>query len=279
MRRPASGQRPNDTFHQAALGRRLAGALPRPSPQGRADVAEWLSGIRRTVAGKAIASLLQDYARLASLLGGIAETSPYLWDLVRADAARFLRLISGDADAALTALLVTAREAAAAAKTTAELMRVLRRAKAEAALLVALADIGGVWPVARVTAALTEVAEMALGAAVGHLLGGAKARGKLAFADPQNPAAGSGYIVLAMGKMGGHELNFSSDIDLMVFFDPAVASLAPNVEASPFYVRMTRELVKLLQERTADGYVFRVDLRLRPDPSSTWSRWTTRPVR
>ena len=72
-----------------------------------------------------------------------------------------------------------------------------------------------------------------------------------------------------MGKMGGHELNFSSDIDLMVFFDPAVSSLAPNVEASPFYVRMTRELVKLLQQRTADGYVFRVDLRLRPDPSST----------
>ena len=171
--------------------------------------------------------------------------------------------------AALTALLVTARDTAAAAKGTAELMRILRRAKAEAALLIALADIGGVWPVARVTAALTDVAEMALGAAVRHLLGEAEARGKLAFADPQNPAAGSGYIVLAMGKMGGHELNFSSDIDLMVFFDPAVSSLAPNVEASPFYVRMTRELVKLLQQRTADGYVFRVDLRLRPDPSST----------
>ncbi len=269
MRRPASGKRPNYTFHQTALGRRLAGALPRPSPQGRARVAEWLSGIRRTVAGKAIASLVEDHARLASLLGGIAETSPYLWDLVRADPARLLRLISGDADLALTALLVTARDTAAAANGTAELMRILRRAKAEAALLIALADIGGVWPVARVTAALTDVAEMALGAAVRHLLGEAKARGKLAFADPQSPAAGSGYVVLAMGKMGGHELNFSSDIDLMVFFDPAISSLAPNVEASPFYVRMTRELVKLLQQRTADGYVFRVDLRLRPDPSST----------
>jgi glutamate-ammonia-ligase adenylyltransferase len=269
MRRPAPGKRPNYTFHQTALGRRLAGALPRPSPQGRARVAEWLSSIRRTVAGKAIASLVEDHARLASLLGGIAETSPYLWDLVRADPARFLRLISGDADAALTALLVTARDTATAAKGTAELMRVLRRAKVEAALLIALADIGGVWPVARVTAALTDVAEMALGAAVRHLLGEAEARGKLAFPDPQNPAAGCGYVVLAMGKMGGHELNFSSDIDLMVFFDPAVSSLAPNVEASPFYVRMTRELVKLLQQRTADGYVFRVDLRLRPDPSST----------
>ena len=72
-----------------------------------------------------------------------------------------------------------------------------------------------------------------------------------------------------MGKMGAHELNFSSDIDLMVFFDPRAPSCAANVEPASFYVRLTRDLVKLLQERTADGYVFRVDLRLRPDPSST----------
>ncbi len=72
-----------------------------------------------------------------------------------------------------------------------------------------------------------------------------------------------------MGKMGARELNFSSDIDLMIFYDPASAQLAPDVEPAPFYVNLTRDLVKLLQERTADGYVFRVDLRLRPDPSST----------
>ena len=69
--------------------------------------------------------------------------------------------------------------------------------------------------------------------------------------------------------MGGYELNFSSDIDLMVFFDREASTLAPDVEAAPFYARLTRDLVKLLQQRTADGYVFRVDLRLRPDPSST----------
>jgi Glutamine synthetase adenylyltransferase len=97
----------------------------------------------------------------------------------------------------------------------------LRRAKAEAALLIALADIGGVWPVARVTAALTEVADNALAASVRHLLGEAAKLGKLTPSDPDDPAAGSGYIVLAMGKMGGYELNFSSDIDLIVFFDPA----------------------------------------------------------
>ena len=85
----------------------------------------------------------------------------------------------------------------------------------------------------------------------------------------EKPEAGSGYIVLAMGKMGGHELNFSSDIDLMVFFERGAAQLAAGVEPGQFYVRLTRDLVKILQERTPDGYVFRVDLRLRPDPSST----------
>jgi glutamate-ammonia-ligase adenylyltransferase len=83
------------------------------------------------------------------------------------------------------------------------------------------------------------------------------------------PEAGSGYIVLAMGKMGAGELNYSSDIDLIVLYDPDAGVLADEGEAAAFYVRITRGLVKLLQERTPDGYVFRVDLRLRPDPAST----------
>ena len=72
-----------------------------------------------------------------------------------------------------------------------------------------------------------------------------------------------------MGKMGAHELNFSSDIDLMVFFEAAAAKSPIESEPPEFYVRLTRDLVKLLQERTPDGYVFRVDLRPRPDPAST----------
>ena len=148
-------------------------------------------------------------------------------------------------------------------------MRLLRRMKAEAALLIALADIGGVWPVMRVTAALTALADAAVGAAMRHLLGDAARRGRLTPADPAQPEHGSGYIVLAMGKMGANELNYSSDIDLIVFYDAASAALPPDTEPAPFFVRMTRLLVKLLSERTADGYVFRTDLRLRPDPAST----------
>jgi len=72
-----------------------------------------------------------------------------------------------------------------------------------------------------------------------------------------------------MGKMGAGELNYSSDIDLIVFFDPAAPTLAPDIEPAPFFVRVTQAMARLLQQRTGDGYVFRVDLRLRPDPSST----------
>ena len=96
-------------------------------------------------------------------------------------------------------------------------------------------------------------------------------RARASFARPNaaEPEVGSGYIVLAMGKMGAGELNYSSDIDLIVFYDASAPAFVPGTEPAPFYVRITRGLVKLLQERTADGYVFRTDLRLRPDPGST----------
>jgi [glutamine synthetase] adenylyltransferase / [glutamine synthetase]-adenylyl-L-tyrosine phosphorylase len=268
MRRPAAGKRPIRNVDQAALARRLTGALPVTSAQGRARLADWLASVGRFAAGKTLKSLIAAHPPLTSVLGGIAEAAPFLWDLVRADPPRLVRLLSRDPAQELAALVRKTCEAAAAARGSAELMRILRRMKAEAALLIALADIGGVWPLERVTSALTEVADTAIGGAVRHLLGEALRRRKLNLPDRQNPDAGSGYIVLAMGKMGGCELNFSSDIDLMVFFDAGVAALA-NVERAPFYVRLTRELVKLLQERTEDGYVFRVDLRLRPDPSAT----------
>ena len=243
--------------------------LPRPSAQGRARLREWVAGIARTAAGRQLASLIERRPALARVLAGIGEAAPYLWALIGAEPARLVRLISGDPDSELAALVVGTRNAAVTARDTAALMRILRRMKADAALLIALADIGGVWPLERVTAALTAVAETAIAAAVRHLLAEAAARGKLRPSDPQNPQTGCGYIVLAMGKLGGHELNFSSDIDLMIFFVADAPALAPQVEPGPFYVRLTRDLVKILQQRTADGYVFRVDLRLRPDPSST----------
>jgi glutamate-ammonia-ligase adenylyltransferase len=72
-----------------------------------------------------------------------------------------------------------------------------------------------------------------------------------------------------MGKHGARELNYSSDIDLIIFYDPEKAPLATGLEPGTFFVRLTRDLVKLMTERTPEGYVFRTDLRLRPDPGAT----------
>jgi glutamate-ammonia-ligase adenylyltransferase len=87
--------------------------------------------------------------------------------------------------------------------------------------------------------------------------------------DHERPEENIGLFVLAMGKMGAGELNYSSDIDLIVFFDPEAPTLARDIEPQPFFVRVTQAMARLLQQRTGDGYVFRVDLRLRPDPAST----------
>jgi len=269
MPRSASGKRRGKSLDQAALAMRLAGALPLSSAEGRARLAAWLAELARTTPAPALNPLIAKHPPVAAVLAGIAAAAPYLWDLARADPKRLLRLLSRDPDQEFDALLARTRDAAATARGPAALMRLLRQMKANGALLVALADIGGAWPLARVTTALTELAETALRIAVRHLLSDAASRGKLRLRDPGNPEAGSGYIVLAMGKMGGNELNFSSDIDLIVFFDPVAPALDPDVAPSSLYVRLTRDLVRFLQERTVDGYVFRVDLRLRPDPSST----------
>src|SRR3981189_1485369 len=141
--------------------------------------------------------------------------------------------------------------------------------KSEAALLIALCDIGGVWPVMRVTAGLTDLAVASVQSALRYLLRQEAARGRLLPPNAASPEDGSGLVVLAMGKMGAGELNYSSDIDLIVFFDLAAPTLAPDIEPMSFFVRVTQGLARRLQQRSGDGYVFRVDLRLRPDPAST----------
>ena len=202
------------------------------------------------------------------LLSGILVGSPYLAGLMRRDPARLASLLADVPETRLEALLARMRSADATAAGIAELMASLRQTKTEIALLTALADIGGVWPVMTVTAALTETADAAVGAAVRFLFAEAARKG-----DWQDADAGadtrSGYFVLGMGKYGAGELNYSSDIDLIVFYETAKARLREGHDAQTFFVRMTRALVKILQERTEHGYVFRTDLRLRPDAGAT----------
>jgi glutamate-ammonia-ligase adenylyltransferase len=218
----------------------------------------------------AIRDFADRFARVRTILLSVAEASPYLFDLLRADPDRAIRLLRCDPDAHLAALIDQTTRAVVDAASEADAMQQLRRMKSEAALLIALCDIGGVWPVMRLTQALTDLAIASVQSALRYLLRQETARGRLlARAEADDAEDGSGLVVLAMGKMGAGELNYSSDIDLIVFFDSAAPTLAPDIEPQPFFVRVTQGLSRLLQQRTGDGYVFRVDLRLRPDPAST----------
>jgi glutamate-ammonia-ligase adenylyltransferase len=231
-------------------------------------LADWLSDLAPEQVAK-IDDLKARFPLAETILCGIAEASPYLFDLVRADGARALRLLGCKPERHLAELIERTRREVWAAATEADVMQLLRHMKSEAALLIALCDIGGVWPVMRVTAALTELAVASVQAALRFVLRQEAARGRLSPPSIETPEDSSGLVVLAMGKMGAGELNYSSDIDLIVFFDPSAPTLAPDIEPQPFFVRVTQAFARLLQQRTGDGYVFRVDLRLRPDPSST----------
>ena len=228
---------------------------------------DWLSELEPALS--AALDALLDHPNARKILLGICEFSPYLFDLVRADAARLARILSCDPESHLASLTEdTSRRVWSAAGET-DVAHLLRRMKAEAALLIALCDIGGVWPVMRVTSALTDLAVASVQMALRFVLRHEVARGRMKPADPEHPEDGSGLIVLAMGKMGAGELNYSSDIDLIVLFDRNATSLADDIEPQPFFVRVTQAMARLLQQRTGEGYVFRVDLRLRPDPAST----------
>jgi glutamate-ammonia-ligase adenylyltransferase len=229
---------------------------------------DWLTDLPAEQAA-ALCGLTDRFPRAKTVLLGIVEASPFLFDLIRTDGARLVRLLESRPEPYLAELIATACGDVSAASGEAEVMKSLRRLKSEAALLIALCDIGGVWPVMQVTAALTELAVASVQSALSYVLRQEAARGRLSPADPDRPELASGLVVLAMGKMGAGELNYSSDIDLIVFFDSSAPTLAPDIEPQPFFVRVTQALARLLQQRTGDGYVFRVDLRLRPDPAST----------
>ena len=248
----------------AALAEDLVEAPRLAAP---AEARRRLASLLETASAAALEPELER-GRTRDVLLGLADHSPYLWTLVREDPGRLVRLLQRPPSESLDALVLAL--AARRAENEADLMLALRRAKREAALLVALADIGGVWEVVAATEALTRFADAAVRAAIDFLIRKHARAGLLAL-DPEasDVEQGSGLVVLALGKHGARELNYSSDIDLIVLYDPAAASIPQGTEPGPLFARLTRSLARLLQERTSDGYVLRVDLRLRPDPAST----------
>lgn len=217
-------------------------------------------------------SIVVDHARaadLAALFKGLPEpvirliaatagSSPYLAGLMAKEADWLPGALDHDD--------VVARETAGFEDLSADDLSIaLRRAKRRVALLSALADLGGVWPLEQVTAALSDLADRAVDLALRVHVAHEQRRGKL----PPTDADAGGIIALAMGKGGAGELNYSSDIDLIVLFDETAYADDDQQEARAALIRATRKMTATLSDVTDHGYVFRTDLRLRPDAAVT----------
>jgi [glutamine synthetase] adenylyltransferase / [glutamine synthetase]-adenylyl-L-tyrosine phosphorylase len=159
-------------------------------------------------------------------------------------------LAAGRVDAALAAC--------SAGLDNAPVARRLRAERARTALVLAIGDLAGQLSLEQVTEALSDLADRsldrALAAAIEERMPGVPAQG---------------FAVIALGKHGGRELNYSSDIDPIFLYDPETLPHRPREEPAEAAVRIGRRMIELLQTRDADGYVFRVDLRLRPSPEVT----------
>jgi len=221
-----------------------------------------------------LAQSLTHHSDWSEFLAGLFEASPYLSRLIRQNTEILVKIMAQQGEDPIAEIINDAFECAdraARAESQSNLMRDLRIGKERLALGLALADCAGLWDVEATTIALSRYADASVGAAIDWLTRQAIARGDLATPLTEQCGAQSGLTVIGMGKLGALELNYSSDIDLIILFDGERAKDIYTGRKSPseFYVRMTRDLIKIMQERTGEGYVFRTDLRLRPDASIT----------
>ena len=184
-----------------------------------------------------------------SALDRAERHSPFLREALRAHPEIGERFASDGAEASIALALQAPGESADIR---------LRTQRLRLALAAALGDLAGELSLEQVTAALSDFADRAIDEAV-----------KTAIAERVPGADPQGFAVIAMGKLGSRELNFSSDVDLILLFDPARLPRRERDDPGEAAVRIGRRMIELLQKRTAEGYVARVDLRLRPSPEVT----------
>ena len=182
-------------------------------------------------------------------MGRAERCSPFLRDALRALSPIAETFADAGAGAAV-ALALEARDEALDVE--------LRQQRLGLALAVALGDLSGEFTLEQVTEHLSAFADRAIHRAL-----------EAAVRERVPEASTDGFTVIAMGKLGSRELNYSSDVDLLLLFDPGRLARRERDDAGEAAVRIARRMIELLQKRTAEGYVARVDLRLRPSPEVT----------
>jgi glutamate-ammonia-ligase adenylyltransferase len=251
----------------AAIDPRL---LPKPAFPDRAEVgiARWRDAAGGAGDGEAMRRVAEDEGG-RSALAALFGNSPYLGEQLLRNPQIAAEAILVGPDAVYPKIAAEVLASAAAEPSHDRVMAVLRHAKSKIALLVALADIAGLWPLEKVTRALSDFADLSLQMTIRCLLRQFAAAGVFEIPKGDAPELDAGLTILAMGKLGGQELNYSSDIDLMVFYERRKLPCRDPDGLPQQLVRLVRQMMRGMDERTADGYVFRTDLRLRPDPGAT----------
>ncbi|EJF98702.1 glutamate-ammonia-ligase adenylyltransferase [Bartonella vinsonii subsp. arupensis Pm136co] len=219
---------------------------------------------------ESLVSFISKRGKQIEFISAVMTLSPFLREALIANPSYLSSLLNVDIETRLSEIIddIAALDKNEAIQ-EASLMAALRRKKQEAHVLIALADLSGVFTYEISCAWLTRLGEAALVVALRFLLREAHDHGKISLSSRDDPEKDCGLIILGMGKLGAGELNYSSDIDLIVFIDetsPHIGNLSESVDV---FSKMVRRLIRIIQERTAEGYVFRLDFRLRPDPSST----------
>lgn len=244
-------------------------------PMSQTDAKSVLSSLKDIAKSHSeIADLLASETPLKDFVIAALSLSPYLRDTAVSQPQVLVRALGEPITLYLDTCIQTARQAwkgdqAGKPLSDAEIMTWLRNAKRDIAFAIALADLARLFDARETTRWLSEFAGAAVSATVDHLLLSAHDAGKLKVVDVERPSERSGVVVLGMGKLGAFELNYSSDIDLVVFYEPHAPLIIDPQDAPETFARLLRRLIRILQERTGDGYVFRTDLRLRPDPGAT----------
>ncbi|EJF92863.1 bifunctional [glutamine synthetase] adenylyltransferase/[glutamine synthetase]-adenylyl-L-tyrosine phosphorylase [Bartonella taylorii] len=219
---------------------------------------------------ESLVSFISDRGKQIEFISAVMTLSPFLREVLIANPSYLTPLLNVDIETRLSEIIA---DIAAIDKNESihetSLMVALRKKKREAHVLIALADLSGVFTYEISCAWMTRLGEVALGVALRFLLREAHDHGKINLSNRDDPEKDCGLIILGMGKLGAGELNYSSDIDLIVFIDEMSPHIGKLSESIDVFSKMVRRLIRIIQERTAEGYVFRLDFRLRPDPSST----------
>ncbi len=185
-----------------------------------------------------------------SALDRLAANAPFLARLAELNPGDIARYLTDGTDAALAHVAPPLAED--------DIMRTMRQWRGRMALLLALGDLSAEHDVATTTRLLSEFADQACDAALAA-----------AFAERVPGEEPRGLSVIALGKLGSHELNYSSDIDPILIFDPDTLPRRQRDDPTEAAVRIARRMTEILSARTGDGHVLRVDLRLRPHPEVT----------